>query len=85
MKPIACVSADPPTFVSELIDCTSATWRRDIIQQVFLPTDAAAILSISLCTRNMEDYLSWNFEKNGIFTVCSAYRMLVATKKWRED
>lgn len=79
------MSSDPPVRVNELIDATSATWKRDMLQQVFLAPDVNSILSIPLCTRNMEDTWSWNFEKNGIFTIRSSYRMLVDTKRRRED
>lgn len=63
----------------------NACWDEQIIQQIFLPNDAAAILQIPVCTRNMDDFWSWGFEKNGLFTVRSAYKMIVATKKRRED
>lgn len=42
--------------------------------------DAAVILSIPLCTRNITDFWSWRKEKKGSFTVRSAYKMLVQTK-----
>lgn len=43
------------------------------------------IMSITLCTKNMEDFWAWHFEKKGSFTVRSAYRMLVAIRKRIED
>jgi hypothetical protein len=47
--------------------------------------DVEIIRGILLCTRNQEDFWSWHFEKNGVFTVRSAYRVLVSVKKTRED
>lgn len=85
MKPIACLAVDPPTMVSELIDITNASWRRDIIEQTFIPAYSNAIFSIPLCTRRIGDFGAWNNEKNGLFSVRSGYRMLVDTKKRRED
>ena len=49
-----------------------------------MQTDAAAILSIPVCTRHIQDFWSWVHEKNGVFSVRSAYRMLVTTKLRRE-
>lgn len=43
MWPIASLMNDPPNLVSEIIDSTSATRRKDIINQVFLAADANAI------------------------------------------
>lgn len=85
MRPIVPLIQNPPMMVSELIDSASATWNVELINQVFMPTDASTILQILLCTRNIENFWSWNFEKNGRFTVRSTYRMIVTTKKWWED
>ena len=49
-----------------------------------MPMDAKIILGIPLCTRNTADFWSWNFERNGTFSVKSAYRMLVETRRRRE-
>lgn len=46
--------------------------------------DAKIILGIPLCTKNVDDFWSWGHEKNGIFSVKSAYRMLVTTRQRRE-
>lgn len=35
--------------------------------------------------RRLDDFWAWNFERNGIFSVRSAYRMLVDTKRRREN
>lgn len=85
MRPLACLSANPPNLVSDLMDSTTATWNRRVLDQTFLAADTSAILSIPLCTRRMNDFWAWNFERNGNFTVRSAYRMLADTKRRRED
>lgn len=85
MRPIVPLIQDPPSLVAEVIDSTSATWNAVLIHQVFLPCDAEAILQIPLSTRNIEDFWSWNFEKNGHFIVRTTYRMIIATKKRREE
>lgn len=43
-----------------------ATWDREKVQHVFISFDAEVILSIPLCTRQLSDFLSWNYDK-GVF------------------
>lgn len=85
MRPIVSLIAQPPQMVSELLDHGDARWNADLVQQVFLPYDAASILQIPVCTRVINGFWSWNFEKDGIFSVRSAYCMIVDIKKRRED
>jgi hypothetical protein len=60
--------------VKSLID-GDQQWRRDLVNKTFLPHDAEHILNIKLPTNPMKDMPSWNYEKNGNFTVRSAYRL----------
>lgn len=47
--------------------------------------DVDAILSTPLCTSGINDFWAWHFERKGVFTVQSAYHMLVDTKVRREN
>lgn len=85
MRPIDSLVAQPPQMVFELLDQSNSRWNAKLISQVFSPFDAAAILQIPVCTRVVHDFWSWNFEKNGRFSVRSAYRMIVDIKRRRED
>jgi len=85
MKPIISLKVNPPRLVSELIDETTATWKEELIREFFLPMDVSTILSIPLCTRRQPDFWSWHFDRKGLFTVKSAYRMMVTTKINREN
>nr|XP_051221174.1 uncharacterized protein LOC127339353 [Lolium perenne] len=85
MRPIVSLKQNPPILVSHLIDETSSTWREEIIREFFLPIDAAVIMSIPLCTRRQEDFWAWNFDRRGIFSVRSTYRMMISTKINREN
>jgi hypothetical protein len=84
MRPIASLSGDPPQLVSDLINVTSASWKQEKVQECFVKADCDVILGIPLCTRNIPDFWSWSFDKRGMFTVRSAYRMLVDIKTRRE-
>ena len=83
--PIASKVANPPSRVCELIDHTSMSWKSEEVRKYFLEIDSEAILRIPLSMRNQEDYWAWHHERNGLFTVRSAYRMLIEAKKRRED
>jgi hypothetical protein len=85
MRPITSINANPPQFVSELIDETSASWNEAKIREFFLPSDVMAIMSIPLSTRRQADFIAWNFDSKGIFSVRSAYHMMVNLKISREN
>lgn len=84
LRPVACLSPNLPSFVSELIDKTTATWRWNMLQYCFIASECLSIAAIPLCMSNREDGWAWSHEKKGKFSVRSAYRMLVNTKKIRE-
>jgi hypothetical protein len=54
------------------------TWNIDVIQQVFSPDFASSILRTPLIDQVQEDKLIWKAEKNGLYSVKSAYRFCVA-------
>jgi hypothetical protein len=85
MRPLVPLKNNPPQMVSELIDETSVTWSEGVIHEFFLPMDTSAILSIPLCTRRQNDFWAWSYEKKGLFSVRSAYRMMINTKINREN
>nr|XP_045089760.1 uncharacterized protein LOC123497417 [Aegilops tauschii subsp. strangulata] len=47
----------------------------DLLRRYFLPADVDVIISIRTSTRVTEDIIAWAPERNGIFTVRSAYRL----------
>jgi hypothetical protein len=69
MRSLGCLAVEPPTRVSELINATTASSDQEKIQNFFLKADADVILGLPICTHNIEDFWSWNFEKRGMFTV----------------
>ena len=83
--PIASKVANQPSRVCELIDHTSMSWKSEEVRKYFLEIDSEAILQIPLSMRKQEDCWAWHHERNGLFTVRSAYRMLIEAKKRRED
>jgi hypothetical protein len=47
--------------------------------------DATAILNITLCTRRQSDFWAWNYDPKGMFSIRSAYRMMINTKINKEN
>jgi hypothetical protein len=67
-------------WVSDLIEPTTKMWNEDLIRKIFYPPDAEHILQIKLPFFSGEDYLAWHYEKSGLFTVKSAYRLAMDRK-----
>jgi hypothetical protein len=62
-------------WVSELINPQICTWDDEAVRDNCMPHDARAILSIKLPARACDDFIAWNGESNGLFTVRSAYQL----------
>ncbi|XP_062010699.1 uncharacterized protein LOC133727086 [Rosa rugosa] len=52
----------------------SLTWNDVLVRNTFSVEDAEAILSIPLSTRIVEDRCVWKLERDGVFSVKTAYR-----------
>ena len=76
-------------LVQELINPLTMGWNHEKLQQFLTPMDADAVRSIPLSTRRYNDFWAWHYEKMGLFTVRSAYRILVQKKEnatsWLEN
>ena len=75
MSPIG--HLDENAFVVSLINLHSMSWNVPLLQEVFLPRDVELITQIPLSVRRPPDTLIWSGTKKGIFTVKSAYYMLL--------
>ena len=60
-------------MVSTLIDHDTKRWRRDRLERIFLPFEVETILNIPINYHAQEDQFIWVGNKNGTFTVKSAY------------
>ena len=60
--------------VSDLL-LPGSMWNEQMVRWIFLPEDAKVILRIKTSVRIYEDFIAWHFEKNGIFSVRSAYKV----------
>jgi hypothetical protein len=83
-RPITCLENNAPQLVSDFIDQTSASWDLQKLQRFFLPMDVEVITMIPLSTRRIDGCWAWHFEKTGIFSVRTAYKMIINIKRTRE-
>jgi hypothetical protein len=63
------------TKVSELIDPITRAWDVELLKSIFNDVDVMRILQIPLAVGMMEDFVSWNHTKTGMFSVRSAYHL----------
>lgn len=67
MRPITSRVNDPPQRVCDLVNA-NGEWDSVILDEVFLPVDAATIRSVPICTRQVDGFWSWAHE---FFLVCT--------------
>ena len=84
-----CIISPPPTnnsisHVSHLIDSEMRVWKAGLVNELFLPHEATAILGIPLSHRSLTDCLVWGVTKNGVYSVRSGYQFLL-NESCRED
>jgi hypothetical protein len=71
-------------WVSQLIKADK-TWDLQLLQELFFDHDAQAIASIELPNQDLDDRVAWHPERNGIFTVKSAYKLALSLKHQHRD
>lgn len=84
-QPLGTLIESNAVLVADLIDVNSCDWKEELIRETFFPADADAILSIKLPRSGGDDIWSWAEERTGLYSVRSAYRMLIQDRVdwWR--
>ena len=67
--------------ISELIDPYTHSWDELLVRQTFNPEETDIVLKIPIFEQH-EDFLAWQFDSKGFFSVRSAYRVHLDMKKW---
>jgi hypothetical protein len=67
--------------VSQLLRPGSNIWNKDLVNKVCYSHDADWILKLKLPPTPCEDFVAWHYEKSGVFSVKSAYRLAFNLKK----
>jgi len=73
-KPITPRGVSLLTYVDELINPITGTWDSELVNDTFWEDDASIILSIPVF-EGWDNSLAWHFDKRGLFSVKSAYRV----------
>jgi hypothetical protein len=66
---------------SQLMLEGSTEWDDGRVRQYFFPRDVQEILKIKLPANKTSDSIAWQYEKSGIFSVKSAYRLALTRAK----
>lgn len=75
LKPIGSLRTCRLRRVEHLIDREARCWDETLIRRFFFPCDVEEILKIKIPLQECDDWMAWNCEKTGVFTVKSGYRL----------
>lgn len=59
----------------------SKEWNTELINQIFHKFDADEICKIRIPSNAVDDCVAWHYEKTGVFTVKSAYKLADSLKR----
>jgi hypothetical protein len=66
--------------VCDLISPITGYWDVELLQTIFCNVDVGRILEIPLHNQGFDDFIAWNFNKNGRYSVRSGYHL-----QWRHQ
>ncbi|XP_058725615.1 uncharacterized protein LOC131596897 [Vicia villosa] len=72
---------DKEATFKELINQDIRCWKRDLASSIFDSVESSQISSIPLSLGDTEDKLIWHFERNGEYSVRSAYHLYTQYKQ----
>jgi hypothetical protein len=68
-------------WVSQLMVPGWHEWNEQLLNEYMYPHDVAEVMKIRLSERVQSDHIAWFYEKSGIFTVRSTYKLPVSIEK----
>jgi hypothetical protein len=60
-------------------------WNEQLLKECLYPHDVNEVLKIRLSERIPDDHIAWFYERSGIFTVRSAYKLVVEAERDEES
>ncbi|KAM0855094.1 hypothetical protein ACQ4PT_050030 [Festuca glaucescens] len=72
-------------WVNQLISPATNNWNTDLLCELFYEHDMQAITEIEIPSTGQGGRIAWHFERNGVFTVKSAYRLALDLKHRNRD
>lgn len=76
---------DPNSKVAALIDTSTGWWSYEFINSLFDPGDVARICSVMFSPLLKPDQIVWRGNASGVFTVKSAYHLILANSAQARD
>ena len=72
-------------WVEELFMSGERRWDEELVRHLFYPYDADEILRLWIQSNGEADFVAWHYEKSGLFSVRSAYKLALTLKDNKED
>lgn len=85
MKPAGFISNQNVHMVADLLDDDGMNWNEEKLHQTFHASDVDDILQIRVGGAGREDFVAWNYTRNGLFNVRSAYHFRMEQMRCRND
>ncbi|RLM80103.1 hypothetical protein C2845_PM12G09240 [Panicum miliaceum] len=76
LKPSARWPSADAELVCDLFVHGTRMWNEEVVRDSFMALEAEETLKIKPSANLVEDVEAWAFEKNGVYSVRSAYRLL---------
>lgn len=67
---------DEGMMVADLLNATNSGWNERKLRHLMNARDCEKIWSIPISYRSVDDKLMWRFDKKGMYSVKSAYRVM---------
>jgi hypothetical protein len=81
LRPLGRREEECSGMVSDFIQTTGGSWDEEKLRRFFFEEDVSNILRIPVGRPGSQDVVAWNYTKNGIFSVKSAYHLAVQRKR----
>jgi hypothetical protein len=80
-RPLGRLQEECPERVCDFIIDEGSAWDVEKVMAHFVPLDVTDILRTPVGRAGTTDFLAWNFTKNGVFSVKTAYHLALQKKK----
>ena len=74
LSPVSVLSED--ATVDQLLDSESRWWNTNLVETIFIPSEAQQIKSIPVCHFAQKDFLFWPLSRTSMYQVRSGYHLL---------
>lgn len=83
LRPLGQTYIHGTTRVADLLNGEGDGWNHVKVDEMFTPDDAQDIKQILVGGNTVDDFMAWNYTKDGVYTVRSGYHLLMNLRKAR--